>query len=56
MDEEEGEMKLSDFITECAALRSSMDTFTRHLLMSGQTGRACGLVKLLSPIAAVKIL
>lgn len=29
--DEETEMKLTDFITECAALTSSMDTFTRHL-------------------------
>lgn len=32
-DGEEGEMKLTDFITKCAALTSSMDTFTRHLSM-----------------------
>ena len=31
--DEEGELKLSDFITECAALTSSMDVFTKHLAM-----------------------
>ena len=32
-DEEEPEMKLRDFISECAVLTGSMDTFTKHLSM-----------------------